>query len=132
MSDETADRPRRFRRERRANVDGGRQARHVVKVTPEEESALLAKAQHARVSVPRLLVESALAEHSETASERREFAEQLFGAFRLLSAISINVNQMAKATNATGDLPENLEVTLGEVRRVAMRIDGILQEFDAR
>ncbi|ETT25300.1 hypothetical protein RAJCM14343_1244 [Rhodococcus aetherivorans] len=39
---------------------------------------------------------------------------------------------MAKATNATGDLPENLGVTLGEVRRVAMRIDGILQEFDAR
>ncbi|GAA3512345.1 hypothetical protein GCM10022140_45430 [Rhodococcus aetherivorans] len=41
-------------------------------------------------------------------------------------------SQMAKATNATGDLPENLGVTLGEVRRVAMRIDGILQEFDAR
>ncbi|BAH56126.1 plasmid mobilization relaxosome protein MobC [Rhodococcus opacus] len=132
MSEDAVDRPRRFRRERRANVDGGRQARHVVKVTPEEESALLAKAQHARVTVPRLLVESALADHSETASERREFAEQLFSGFRLLSAISINVNQMAKATNATGDLPDNLRVTLDEVRRVARRIDGILQEFDAR
>lgn len=132
LSDESTERPRRFRRERRANVLGGRQHRHIVKVTPEEESALLAKAQQARVSVPRLLVEAAMADGRETATDRQELAIQLFGAFRLLSALSNNINQMAKATNATGELPDELGVTLGEVRRLAMRIDGLLDGFDAR
>lgn len=131
LSDESTERPRRLRRERRANVLGGRQHRHIVKVTPEEESLLLAKAQQARVSVPRLLVEAAMADGRETATDRQELAIQLFGAFRFLSALSNNINQMAKATNATGELPDGLGVTLGEVRRLAMRIDGLLDGFDA-
>jgi len=129
MTDGQTARPRRLRRERRENVQGGRLVRHVVKVTPEEESALLAKAQSARVTVVRLMVESALADRGETATNRHELAVQLFGAFRLLSALSNNINQMAKATNATGDLPKDLAVTLAEVRRLAMRIDGILEGF---
>ena len=82
----------------------------------------LAEAQH--VTVPRLLVESALAAaSSETPAQRREAIAELFRLHRLLAAISNNVNQMAKATNATGQAPAELEATLRAVRRTAERID---------
>ena len=50
-----------FARRRRANVEGGRQHHHKVKVTPEEEGMLLRLAEAQHVTIPRLLVESALA-----------------------------------------------------------------------
>src|SRR5690606_39396003 len=95
MSDE-APRARQLARRRRANVEGGRQHRHEVKVTPEEEGMLLRLAHEQRVTVPRLLVESALASGtSETPTERRNAMAQLFGLHRLLASVSNNVNQMA-------------------------------------
>ena len=59
MSEE-APKGRLFARRRRANVDGGRQHRHEVKVSPEEEAVLLRLALQHRVTVPRLLVEAAM------------------------------------------------------------------------
>nr|WP_181716194.1 MobC family plasmid mobilization relaxosome protein [Cryobacterium sp.] len=123
MSEETP-RARAFLRRRRSNVEGGRQHFHKVKVTPEEEAVLLrlSKAQH--VTIPRLLIESALAvETSETPTERRNAMAELYTLHRLLAAISNNVNQMAKATNATGTVPAELVETLRAVRRTAERID---------
>ncbi|WP_257233744.1 plasmid mobilization protein [Rhodococcus qingshengii] len=131
MSEDEVSRSRRFRRERRENVPGGRAGRHVVKVTPEEESELLRRAQEARITVARLMVESALSDAGETATDRRDLAAELFSAFRLLSAISININQMAKATNATGEMPVELNGALVSVRRLADRIHGTLDEMSA-
>ncbi|MBE9924848.1 MobC family plasmid mobilization relaxosome protein [Cellulosimicrobium cellulans] len=126
MSDE-APRPRQLARRRRANVEGGRQHRHEVKVTPEEEGMLLRLAHEQRVTVPRLLVESALASGtSETPTERRNAMAQLFGLHRLLAAVSNNVNQMAKATNATGEVQDEMVETLRAVRRLAERIDATI------
>lgn len=131
VSDDGKSRPLRLRRERQPNVPGGRQGRHVVKTTPEEELALLRRAADARVTVARLMVESALADGAETATDRREFAHQLFGAFRLLSTMSNNINQIAKGVNAGGELPAELSATLAAVRRLATRIDGILDGLSA-
>ncbi|EQM29984.1 hypothetical protein N601_30095 [Rhodococcus erythropolis DN1] len=103
----------------------------MVKVTPEEESELLRRAQEARITVARLMVESALSDTGETATDRRDLAAELFSAFRLLSAISININQMAKATNATGGIPAELNGALVSVRRLADRINGTLDEMSA-
>jgi hypothetical protein len=115
---------RRFSRRRRENVEGGRQHVHKVKVSPEEEGKLarLAGAQH--VTIPRLLVESALAsESSETPTQRRQAMAELFALHRLLAAVSNNVNQIARATNATGEVQPETAVTLAKVREVAVRID---------
>lgn len=122
LSDEVAG-GRRFGRRRRANVEGGRQHRHEVKVTPEEEGRLLLLAGEQGVTVARLLVESALSGSAETATERREAMAELFAVHRLLAAVSNNVNQIAKATNATGEIQAELVETLRAVRRVAERID---------
>ncbi len=130
MSEETADAapdatPSRgvFARRRRSNVAGGRQHSHRVKVTPEEEALLVQLAGAQRVSVPRLLVESALSARGETPTQRREAMVELFAVHRLLAAISNNVNQIARHANASGEFPADAAGVLRAVRRVAQRID---------
>ncbi|MEG2578906.1 MAG: plasmid mobilization relaxosome protein MobC, partial [Glutamicibacter sp.] len=95
MGDEQAPTGRLFARRRRANVEGGRQHHHKVKVTPEEEGMLLRLAEAQHVTIPRLLVESALAsESSETPTQRKQAMAELFALHRLLASISNNVNQI--------------------------------------
>lgn len=122
-----------FARRRRANVEGGRQHRHEVKVSPEEEGMLLQLAQAQHVTIPRLLVESALAAaEAETPTERRNAMAELFALHRLLAAVSNNVNQMAKATNATGEPQVEMSATLDAVRRTAQRIGAAIDELSLR
>lgn len=106
---------------------------HKVRVSPEEEGLLLRLALAQNVSVPRLLVESAIASErgGETATERRDTLASLFGIHRLLGAVSNNVNQIAKATNATGEIQDELAATLAAVRRTADRIDGAIDALSA-
>lgn len=116
-----------FSRRRRANVKGGRQHEHKVRVSPEEEGRLAQLAEAQRATIPRLLVESALAAAaSETPAQRGTAMEELFALHRLLAAISNNVNQMARATNATGEVQDEMVVTLRRVREVAERVDGAI------
>lgn len=102
--------PRRGRlgRRRRANVAGGRQHSHRVLVTPEEEARLVRLAESARVTVPRLLIEAALAVGAgggETPTQRRDAMAELFAVRRLLAAVSNNVNQIARHANAGEQFP---------------------------
>jgi hypothetical protein len=115
---------------RRRRVEGGRHHRHVVRVTPEEEAQLLALALRYRVSVPKLLVDSALAGGSEAAasnaSVRHALITELFGLHRLLANVANNVNQMTKALHATGELPPQTGEVLAAARRTAEKIDDVI------
>lgn len=123
-----------FDRRRRANVAGGRQHRHEVKVSPEEEGMLLRRANAKGITVVRLLVESALAEDgAEIASDRRALLVDLFAAHRTLASLGNNVNQIAKATNAEGVVPgelvEPLRHTLDAVRAAAAALTDAIEEL---
>ena len=48
---------------------------------------------------------------------------ELFKLHRLLAAISNNVNQIARATNASGEIQDEMRATLDAVRRTAARVD---------
>lgn len=121
-----------FSRRRRANAEGGRQHFHKVRVSPEEEGALARLAEAQDVTVPRLLVEAALStDRGESPTERKQAIVELFKLHRLLAAISNNVNQMARATNATGEVQDELSATLEAVRRTAVRIDNAVDELGA-
>ncbi len=117
------------RRRRRKNVAGGRTHSHQVVVSPEEELKLQAKADELGVSIPRLLIESALSPAVRTLPERRANAAALLSAMGLLGAISRNVNQLAKAANTTGEVSEDLQATLSAVRRVGDRVSGLAEEL---
>lgn len=119
-----------FSRRRRANVEGGRQHFHKVKVTPEEEAQLLQMAEAQGVTIPRLLVESALSSTpGETPTERKQVIAELFAVHTLLARVSNNVNQIARHTNAGEDFPDDAAATLAYVKKLALRIrevvDGI-------
>ena len=99
-------------RKRQPNAEGGRSVRRVVKLTVEQDLALQVMAKELDVSVPRLLVESTLAQfRGETAAERRELITALFLVQRSVSAVGNNLNQIARAANATGEI----DVALGAI-----------------
>src|SRR4051812_49153735 len=129
MSDSDAPK-RRLARRRRANVAGGRRHSHRVLVTPEEEAQLVQLAERERVSVPRLLIETALGE-GETPTERRHAMTALFGLRRSLAGLAINVNQLAKQGNITGQFPREADAVLPEIRRAVERIDAAIDELAA-
>ena len=134
MADDDEDRSGLLRRpRRRRRVEGGRQHRHEVKVTPEEEAQLLALALRYQVSVPKLLVDSALGGGAVNAatngSVRGELLTELFRAHRLLAGVANNVNQIARATNATGQVQAEMSATLAAVRRTAERIDALVDQL---
>ena len=127
MSEEGAA-PKSRRRSRQSNVPGGRQIAHKVKVTPEQERRLQERAHDARVSVPRLMVEEALADQiGQTATARHDLAVELFGASRLLASIANNITQIAKATNPDGEWQEECAATLTAVRRTGQRVRAVLE-----
>lgn len=121
-----------LRRRRRANFDGGRSKVIKVKVSPDELLSLVVRASELDWTVQRLLVESALADHGETMTERRQSAAELFRISRLLGTVANNVNQIARATNATGDVQEDMAATLAYLREVlGPRIERAVDEVVA-
>ncbi|MBT2523245.1 plasmid mobilization relaxosome protein MobC [Arthrobacter sp. ISL-28] len=119
-------------RRRRANVDGGRVHRHEVKVSPEEEAQLLALAEKHRVTIPRLLVEAALNEDSESPSERRDQFMQLSTLQRLIGSVANNVNQIARHANTAGEVPPDAVAAIAHAKSVIIRIDRQLAEMAGR
>lgn len=139
---EVAARPTR----RRRRQEGGRPIRPNVRLTVEEDARLqiLAAAQH--VSVPKLLIDSALSGSAVAAVQQQELVQELFKMNRLLANIANNVNQIAHATNTASkavrkgevnaDIEEmvaaelpRLPAVTAAVRKVALRIEDVLDEM---
>ena len=118
----------RLGKQRRDNVKGGRQHSHRVKVSPEEEGMLVARAAAAHVTVARLLVESALSDGRETPADRRNLAAELLAIRGLLRAVSNNVNQIARAANAGHGIDGELKHTLAAVDRICGSLDAYMND----
>ena len=103
-------------RTRRAREPLRREVIQKVKLTDEERDRLRARAAELGMSVPRLLVESALS-GVETPTERRGTVAELFEIRRLLSTVANNVNQLARSANISGQVASErrLEQTLAKV-----------------
>lgn len=147
MADEDAIAPGKRASRRRRRVEGGRKHRHDVKVTPEEEALLLQRAAAQHVSIPRLLVESALSGGAETSSERRNAIEELFKIERALAGVANNINQIARtantvvlALNSGGQVDESMKAglrrdlptlapNLDALRRLAARIEDAIDDL---
>lgn len=119
-------------RRRRANVEGGRMHRHVIKVTPEEEARLVQIAEKHRVTVARLLVESALSEGGETPSERRDQFMELSNLARLVGTVANNINQVARHANSTSEIPADAAESITHAKSVIYRVDRLLAAMAGR
>ena len=123
MSDEGSTHRFNLSRRRRENSPAGTKQRRDLWVTVEEDAALVAKAEREKVTVPNLLISSALSETHETTTERRAIAAELMSLHNLLARSSNNINQLARQANATGEFPVEAREALKHIRSVAMRID---------
>ena len=114
MSTEAAGHPK--GRARRARRPVAREVIQKVKLSEDERDQLRARAAELGVSVPRLMVESALS-GVETPTERRWMVAELFEARRVLATVANNVNQLARSANISGQVHDGrrLEQTLAEV-----------------
>jgi hypothetical protein len=121
VSAETDRRPK--GRTRRARESVRREVIQKVKLTDEERDQLRARAAELGMSVPRLLVESALS-GVETPTERRRTVAELFEIRRLLATVANNVNQLARSANISGQVHEGrrLEQTLAEVDELVAQL----------
>ncbi|GAA2148736.1 plasmid mobilization protein [Actinomadura napierensis] len=119
-AESTPSRPRKVTRLQRA--PGGRQ--NVVKVlmTDEEKVQIAARAKVAGVSMQRLMIEAALAGDEQTASERRGLIAEFAGARRLVAAIGRNLNQLTRAANASGEVPQEVTATMHAAARALGRL----------
>jgi hypothetical protein len=108
---------------RRARQAVPRRVYQQVKLTEQEREHLRARADELGMSVPRLLVESALS-GVETPTERRRMVAELFETRRLLATIANNVNQLARSANISGHVPagRRLEQTLVEVDELVAQL----------
>lgn len=122
---------RRLWRRRAANEPGGRQYRHEVKVTADEEAQLVVLSRQLRVTIPRLLVSSALSRDTAqiTVEQQRELLTELFTIHRLLANIANNVNQVAKATNSTGDVPPQTPHVYNAAFNAMRRVNDTIDKF---
>lgn len=134
MEDETASPSspavrRRGLRQRRVS-GGARPISHRVKVTPEQEARLLLRAAPRNITVSRLLVESALAGGAENAAARAEHRDELYRIMRLFGKVAVNINQIARATNATFEVQPETGPAIAAIGRVALRLEQLLDDMD--
>lgn len=113
------------------NPSGPRTQRVDVKLTPEEKAELLELAAIADVSPARLLREAVFAaEIPVSPDEFRELVHELFRVQSALRSIGNNVNQIAKAVNAThelGDQAGELAHVFSAVTRYADRASAAIE-----
>jgi len=97
-----------------------------VRVSPEEELELTRLAEFQQVSVPRLLVEAALAGDRESSTQRRAAMAELFALRASLARAGNNLNQIARIANTDARLVTGLEEALGELLERLERIDATI------
>lgn len=107
-----------------------RQIVHKVKVSADQEARLAAKAAERGVTVSRLLVESALAGGADAASAKAALAADLFSIMRVLGKIGVNINQLARVTNATLEVQPATVHALDAMARVSDRLNRMLDDLD--
>lgn len=117
-------------RKRQPNALGGRSVRREVKLTVEQDLQLSIMADELDVSVPRLLVESTLAQsRGETAAERREMLTALFQVQRSIAAVGNNLNQIARAANVSGELEGDLSSLIQHIRGSMKNLDELISSL---
>ena len=116
---------------RQYQPDGeARDVRYEMKLTVAEKEALLVKAGRLGVSLPRLLVESALGDVM-TRGERASLVGQLDVANRLLANLTGNMNQIAYQANVAGQVTAagDVEGALAEVEVLRRRVLDVLERI---
>src|SRR5699024_1675042 len=81
------------------------------------------------MSVPRLLVESALRpDTSVSRADIQELITTLFGLSQQISAVGLNLNQIAKVANASGEVPDDLHNVFQGLKQLYFKTEQAIDE----
>jgi hypothetical protein len=111
---------------RRHRVEGGRQRVVKFRFTDAEYEAIGARAAEAGVSVPRLVIASALTRRPATPAAPSALAAELAGLRRLVANLANNINQIARKLNAGGWPDASIAPAADAVQRTMGRLDAAL------
>ena len=131
MSEETTEKTgKRKPLSTRAYEPGRRLIRQEVTLTPTEQQQLRERAAQLEVTVPRLMVEAALA-GTQTLTERADIRLRLDQLVQLLANIANNVNQVAHQANIEGRVVrrEWFEENVERIGGLRGEIEDLLREI---
>lgn len=113
---------------RRKRVPGGRSYAIKVRLTEAERDALITRAAGAHRSIQRFLVETALADHEQSAKihPNATLTAEFTSLRRLVSNLANNMNQIARRLNSGGQPDGRLHATTEAVNRAMARLDAAL------
>lgn len=114
------------RRGRRENVDGPRGRELKIRLTDYEDAALRAMAEARGVTRQRVLMDAALT--GSPTSSRADLMDAVDGLERAVLAVArvgVNVNQIAKVANSTGEIESvrELSAVLAFAQRVIFQLE---------
>lgn len=120
-----------FRGRRRANAPGGPRRHRVVIVHSDDEWARVqALASLQGVSVPRLYERAVRTGDVVVAQRVSEVLLTMVGVRRLLAGAVVNINQMAKVVNSTGEFePVAFDAAVEMVSRQVDRLNVLLEQL---
>lgn len=118
--------------QRQRRLDGGRPHKYTVRLSDEEQRRIEDRARAAGVSVPRMLVEAAVASGVQSTSERRALVVELCGARRLVAAAGNHLHELVRVSEAAGQVPSELASTLDATARVIGCLEAAVQMFGGR
>ena len=107
-----------------------RTVKHVVKVSEEQERRLLERAAERNITVARLMVESSLTGGADAAKAKAMLAGELFRLTRSIGKVGVNINQIARATNATFQAQPETAAAIAAHGRVLARLEQLLDDMD--
>jgi uncharacterized protein (DUF1778 family) len=96
-------------------------------LTDDEYAALRRRADRAKVSVPRYLIEAALSGSASAATEQRQLRREVERTQLVLAGLANNVNQLAKWANTNRVLPDSFESALGDIGRATAAVTEAVQ-----
>lgn len=119
---------RSVRRQRQANEPGGRPHRHLVSLTDSEEAQLRGRAHELDITVPRLLVEAALASEAKTPAVRQQQIARLFAELRRLNTMAVDLKALARLGAAQGASPAGTADAIQEIRKAVAKLNATLDD----
>lgn len=125
------------RSRRRIRHDGGRQKQIKVLVNEDEREQLAARAAATNLSLPSYLVLAGMQSPASGASgpsmslpQVRAWVAELYAIKRILRGSSTNLNQLARAANASGEPQPEAQHHAERIARMEQRLDSLLEAVE--
>jgi hypothetical protein len=115
---------------RRRRAEGGRRYEMTMRFTGPEYDEIAARAAQARLSVPRYLVDSALAEAQQPEAVPPAVVAEVVAVKRLVANVANNVNQIARKLNSGAAPDGSIAPALDAARSAMSRLDTVLDRVD--